>query len=334
MNELFEYHGGLHLRDTVLWFDAPSPRQLCFVSNANIAGASGHQKILATDRTAEALRAMSAPNPRGRGSREPQALISPFGRPFALGQLTLELFPSGFVLGAASLLVKHRGQSIVSAGHINPRPGPAGLADRLEARPCDVVVLPCPFGLRRHVFPPLAEAAAALERFVRDSLQRDVAPVLLCSPLGEAQVVLHILSEAGLPARAHRQVVAASRFFQDAGFALGDIQTFPRSGDKARAVIWPLSLHDSPTLARLGNTSRALVSGLALDEEVKRQMGCDASFAISCHSDYAGLLEYVKACSAERVVLTHGANQEIQQDLEALGLKVSSIGPPEQMSLF
>ena len=108
----------------------------------------------------------------------------------------------------------------------------------------------------------------------------------------------------------------------------------PRSGDKARAVIWPLSLHDSPTLARLGNTSRALVSGLALDEEVKRQMGCDASFAISCHSDYAGLLEYVKACSAERVVLTHGANQEIQQDLEALGLKVSSIGPPEQMSLF
>ena len=331
MKELFEYHGGLHLRETVLWFDAPSPRQLCFISNANVPGASGHQKVLATDRTVETLRAMGAAHGRGRRVHEPQALVSPCGRPFALGQLSLELFPSGFVLGGASLLVKHAGRSIVYAGNINPRTPPGGLVERLEARSCDILVLPCPFGRRRHVFPPFEQTAAALERFVRDTLEREVTPVLFCAPLGEAQVVLHLLSEAGLPSRVHRRVFAATRVYRDAGRPVGETRQFP-PGATPEAVIWPLSLYESQALQRLGQVSRALVSGLALDDELKRKMGCDAAFAISCHADYPGHLEYVKACKPEQVVLTHGANREIKQDLEALGMKVTSVGPPQQMT--
>jgi putative mRNA 3-end processing factor len=333
MKELFEYHGGLHLKNTVLWFDAPSPQQLCFISNANVPGASGHQKVLATDRTVDTLRAMGAAHGRGRRAHEPQALVSPYGRPFSLGQLSLELFPSGFVLGSASLLVEHAGRSIVYAGNINPRIPPGGLVERLEARSCDILVLPCPFGRRRHVFPPFEQTATALERYVRDNLEREVTPVLLCAPLGEAQVVLHLLSEAGLPSRVHRRVFAASRVYQDAGCPVGEIRRFPGT-DTLEAVIWPLGLHESQALRKVGPVSRALVSGLALEEDIKRKMGCEAAFAISCHADYPGYLEYVKACEPKQVVLTHGANREIKQDLEALGMKVSSVGPPQQMSLF
>lgn len=328
---LFEYNGGLHLRDTVLWFDAPTPRQLCFISDANVPGAAGHQKVLATDLTVQLLRAMGAAHGRGRRAHEPQALVSPYGRGFSLGQLSLELFPSGHVLGAASLLVQHLEQNIVYAGHINPRKNP--LVERLEARPCDVLVLPCPFGRRRHVFPPYEEAAEALVRFVQDSLQRQATPVLLCSPLGDAQLVLHALAGAGIPARAHRQVFAASRVYEQAGLELGRLRSYS-GAVSGEALVWPAALHDSPSLAKLAPVRRALVSGLALEDEIKHEMGCDAGFVISSHADYPAHLEYVRACEPDQVVLTEGANHELRSDLEALGIKVSTVGQPRQMTLF
>jgi putative mRNA 3-end processing factor len=328
---LFEYQDGLHLRETLLWFDASTPRQLCFISHANVPGASGHQKVLATDKTVQLLRAVGAAHGRGRRAHEPQALVSPYGRPFSLGQLSLELFPSGYILGAASLLVTHRDRRIVYAGNINPSKSP--LVDRLEARSCDVLVLSCPFGSRRYVFPPLEQATEALVRFAKDSLNRGETPVLLCSPLGEAQLVLHALSRAEIPSHAHREIFAATRVYQDAGLSLGAVRRFSAGGEPA-ALVWPIRLHGSAALGRLSHTRRALVSGLALDQDACKQMGCEAAFAISAHGDYPAHLEYVRACEPRHVVLSQGANRELREDLEALGLKVSTVGRPQQMSLF
>ena len=329
---LFEYHGGLHLKDSVLWFDAPTPRNLCFIGHANIAGSFDHQKILATERTAELLKAGAAAHGRGRRAHEPQALVSPYARPFSLGQLSLELFPSGHVLGAASLLVEHKGLELVYAGNVNPRT--SLLIERIEARPCELLVLPCHFGQRRYVFPPFEQVSEDLVRFVRDGLQRKETPVLFCSPLGEAQEVAHLLLEAGLRCRVHRQIFAACRVYQQAGAPLGNVRCYSGKLDADEALIWPANLHASASLKKLPATRTALASGQALDDEARRRLGCDAAFCISCHADYAGLLEYVRACDPKRVILTQGASNELAEDLRALGMEVSSIGPPEQMGLF
>ena len=65
----FEYHGGLHLRDTILWMDAVEARSICFVSHAGVAGAQEHQKIISTAETAELLRSLAATHGRGRKVR-------------------------------------------------------------------------------------------------------------------------------------------------------------------------------------------------------------------------------------------------------------------------
>jgi putative mRNA 3-end processing factor len=333
---LFEFHGGLHLKDSVLWLDAPTPRQLCFISHANVSNALGHQKILTTEMTSELLNAMAAAHGRGRRVHEPQALVSPYGRTFSLGRLSLELFPSGFVLGSASLKVEHKGVSVVYAGMINPRINP--LVERLEARPCEILVLPSIFGQRRFTFPPLEQASQALVRFVTDGLELGETPVIFCSPLGEAQLIAHLLLEAGVRCRAHRQIFAACRVYQDAGVVLGGKKllvrrwsTLPGPGE---AVLWPIRLRNSPSLERIKRQRTVFVSGLALDNKIKLQMRCDASFAISSHADFPGLLEYVRACEPKQVVLLQGFGTELRDDLEALGLEVSTLGPPQQMSLF
>jgi putative mRNA 3-end processing factor len=328
-DQLFEFHKGLHLKSSVLWFDAPTPHQLCFISHANIASALSHQKILATMETNELLRTMGSAHGRGRRLDEPQALVSPYGRPFSLGQLSLELFPSGHILGSSSLLVKHQGLSIVYAGHVNPRSSP--LAQRLEARTCDVLVLTGQFGQRRFVFPPLEQTAESLIRFTRDTLERNLIPVFFCSPLGEAQEVAHLLIQAGIRCRAHRQIFSACKAYSSIGFPL-DVRSFPPVN--AEALLWPISLHTSPSLNKISGIRTAFVSGMALDDASREEMSCDASFAISTHSDYPGLLEYVKVCEPNHVLIPPGANVELQDDLKALGMEVTSIGPPQQMDLF
>jgi Cft2 family RNA processing exonuclease len=206
--------------------------------------------------------------------------------------------------------------------------------ERIEARPCELLVLPCHFGQRRFVFPPFEEVAAELLRFVRDGLDRGEAPVLFCSPLGEAQEVAHLLLEAGVRCRVHRQIFAACRVYQQAGAPLGNIRSYNGRVDEDEALLWPVGLRDSASLKKLAAKRTALVSGMALDEACRKQAGCDAAFVLSSHADYAGLLEYVRACEPKHVVLTQGATKELEEDLGALGMSVTSIGAPEQMDLF
>jgi len=71
----------------------------------------GRQELLVTDTTLTLLGAA------GELLRR-HALPAAFGRPFKLGEARLELFPSGHLPGAASLLVEIGGRQVVYAGTI------------------------------------------------------------------------------------------------------------------------------------------------------------------------------------------------------------------------
>src|SRR5262249_57045682 len=78
--------------------------EVCFLSSA-LVPARRHRQIVATQATLEILGLSSdlaAPRPR-RGRATPRALAVPTGRPFALGAHRIELFPSGFAVGAPGL---------------------------------------------------------------------------------------------------------------------------------------------------------------------------------------------------------------------------------------
>jgi putative mRNA 3-end processing factor len=245
--------------------------------------------------------------------------------------LSLELFPSGHVLGSASLLIKHEGQQIVSAGDINPRPN--RLAGRLEARTCEVLALPCRLCQRQFVLPPAEDVERALVRFVSDALDRRRTPVLFCSPLGEAQEVADLLLKQGVEVHAHRQIHKVCQVYREAGLGLDAVRRFRRTPISG-ALVWPMELHASPSLGQLGETRTALVSGLALDPRVAGSIGCDTTFPISSRADYQGLLEYVRACKPRRVVLVGAEVGDLQDDLRGLGLEVGNTASPRQMALF
>ena len=115
--------GGVRIAGTVIACDATAGTELVFLSHAPAfgvhprralpRGGGGRRQVLTTEVTLALLGAA--------GDRlKTHALPGAYGRPFSLGDLRLEIFPSGFMPGAASLLCERAGQRIVYAGPIGP----------------------------------------------------------------------------------------------------------------------------------------------------------------------------------------------------------------------
>src|SRR5262245_5772124 len=114
----FVYRGGVRVAGTVLACDpAIGGGDLVFLSHAPSPGMrgrrasptiGGRRQILATEQTLALL------GPAGERLRQ-HALAAVYGRPFHLGKLRLEIFRSGFMPGAASLLCEVDGRRLVYA---------------------------------------------------------------------------------------------------------------------------------------------------------------------------------------------------------------------------
>lgn len=332
-----EYRDGLRLKDSVLWFDAPRAKPLTFISHAQTPKAYLHQEILTTETTATLLKARSEAQGRGRRVHEPRALFTPYGRPFALGQLTLTLIPAGHVLGSASILVQQKTRRTLYAGTISPRPN--AMVEGLEVRPCDTLVLPLPYGASRsHALPPPQGEREALVDFARDCLESGATPLIFLPPLGEAQEVLALLKDANLAVSMHRQIHALTKVYAEralASLSLAGVRRFTgtaREGD--RVLLWPLHLWRSASLKGLKNVRRALVTDLVIRADVPLDLQHEKSFSFGNTADYGDVLDYVRAVEPAEVCLCGPNVSDLIEDLGAMGLETFQVGNQEQLPLF
>ncbi len=320
---LVVWRGGVHIGGTPLWCDALRTREACFVSSALVPEARRHRQIIATATTLELLPGAGAL----AGKRAPRALPVPFSRPFTLGDVRLELFPSGAMAGAASLLVDSGGARVAYAGTVEPRARHAGAAD---LRACDVLVVDATFAHPRFDFPPVAEVLADVVRFVDETVAAGGTPVLLASPLALGPDLLGALG-ARIPVRAPRALVEAARKLN-----LVPAQRLGASVAPGEAVIWPAARRDAAAVTALPRARFALVSGWARDPDTVARLRVDAAFALAEQAGHVELLEYIAASGARLVHLLSGGGREgdLVRALAARGVRAQRLGPPEQLRLF
>src|SRR5512142_998867 len=175
---LVELHkGGLRVIDSALHLDATRRVECGFVSHAHGDHIARHERTIATAATLALMRHRLGAPKRARAEHLPASHRSPFG----LGELTLELFPAGHVLGSAQLRVTRGGVALGYSGDLCLED--TFTAERAEVVECDVLVLESTFGLPRYVFPPKAEVLAQIRAFVDGALSDGVTPVLLAYAL-------------------------------------------------------------------------------------------------------------------------------------------------------
>jgi len=271
------------------------------------------------------------------GKRPPvEVLAAPFGRPFGLGPLRLELYPSGHVPGAAQLVVTEpSGRRIAYAGDVNTQPS---LGPPAEVRAADVLVLEAPLA-PLGLLPPRASLLDRLVESVARGREAGRPVVVLAPPLGVAQEAARCLDRTGQALRAHPRIVAYSRACHAQGIAMPRMASFR---DRLRAdevLLHPLDLRTSNTLQKLVNSGDkpaycVALSPLGLEADAARRLGVDEVIPLCDHADRAGLVEHVRHSGAREVYLTAGYCEALVDALAAVGVATHPLGPPRQMELF
>jgi hypothetical protein len=333
----FSHRAGVRIEGTHLTCDAAaSATDLVFLSHAlAVPGTArrrlpmrpaGRQELLATPGTLALL------GRAGEGLRR-HALPTPFGRPFVLGELRVELLPSGHLPGAASLLCDVGGRRVLYAGALNRDHLGFG-AEPPELRRADAVCIDGTFGHPRFSFPPPAEALAQVQRFVTDALAAGRAPVLLVAPFGPALEVAQALAGEGISARGHRQVVMASAAFRAVGVPAPVVPRFAGKLAAREVLLWPPEAREARLLGVLRNPAFAFVSGLSLDAEQAAPMRAEAAIALADGAGHPELLAYLEAVGAREVAVARGLAEPMAQDLRRRGYDAYALAAPRQMPLI
>jgi hypothetical protein len=313
----FVYRGGVRVAGTVVACDAIAGGDLTFLSHAPAAGAAARRalprltarrQLLATETT---LALLGSPGNRLR----PHALIAGYGRPFTLGGVRLELFPTDLVPGAAGLVCEHAGRRLVYAGLIGPD---------ADVRAADALCLDVRYARPGITFLSRAAALAAIGLRVRAALAAGAAPLLRVAPDEIALPIARALAADGIGLRAHRNFVQAAAAHRDAGLEAAPVQRFAGRVGDGEVLLWPAGVRPPPQ--RSG--ARPLV-----ELRVAPDGAGDDAIAYPAGLDLAGVASYVAATGAREVAVLNAVSDDLVRSLSTPGIVVYPLGPPRQLPL-
>jgi len=317
---------GLHLTGTPLSLDATRKTPLSFVSHGHADHIARHERTIATAAT---LKFMTH-----RLGKVNAPLAVPYNQLFDLGSLMLELLPAGHILGSAQLrVIRSDGKRIVYTGDLNL--APSLTAEATQVAECDTLVIEATFGHPRYRFPPRPEVLDAVEKWVRQQLERDTVPVLLGYPLGKSQEAMKALAARGFELVAHSSIFEMAQLYAELGVPIEPLRCFDGQVKPGEVLFYPPHLARGGGLSGVWPRATAVLTGWALDPGAAYRYGAQVAFPLSDHADCPSLVKYVKATGAREVLTHYGFKAELAQVLKDEGIDARPLGgKPQQLALF
>jgi putative mRNA 3-end processing factor len=280
---------------TLLWFDPTRARELSAVSHARSAMGRRQKQLLWSERTSKLVSAAK--------NQPVHGLVCPFHRPFSLGPLTIELLPSGYMLGAAQFQVTFPdGHRLLYADAVSMRP--SATAEAIEISPCDTLLLDSHYGHSSFRFPATDSAQKSLLEWIAEQRRDERTPIILTANPGKAQDLLHFLGSQGHTPVVHRSIFSFKKAYLALGIELPSCTQYRAGAAAGQVVIWPSALIHSESLKRIPRRALAIVSGRGIEDDAAEQLGVDRVFTWSARADFGELTQYVKQVNPNQVITT------------------------------
>jgi len=315
---------GIHLPECELWLDSLKRVPLGVVSHAHSDHAGWHDQTIATPETIALMR-VRRPPPVGVIIHE-----LAYWKPFQTSHSRITLIPAGHILGSAQVLVETNEGRLLYTGDFKRRESLT--CEQAISVKAETLIMECTFGRARYAFPPLEHVHKEIIEFCARALKAGEIPVLLAYSLGKSQELLAILAQAGIEPVVHESIARMSGVYEHYGVNLGSYAVWDGTNHKGRVMIIPPNARRS--LEQLNNSTRAIVSGWALDSSARYRYGCDEAFALSDHPDHGELIEHVEEVGARQVFTVHGFTEEFARDLRYLGIDALCLGGINQLELL
>ena len=315
----------IKLSGTDIYFDSKRAVPLSFVSSANIDRLPRSEKIIATPETVKLL---------GKKIKNSAVLSSPCGKPFTLGSYTIELIPSGQMLGAAQVVVEKDGKRIVYAsGFKLKNTATAGYA---ELRRCDTLIVDCAYGAPKFIFPPPEAVMESIFEFINRTLSEDNIPVILINPMGKAQDLIIFLGAREVEMSLHPAMAKTLRLYEELGVRVPRYKGIKKKHLKNNVLIAPLSYRNSAVVEKLKKKRVAAVSGRAMGNGalIRSALRAEVAFPLTNHWGYDEISEYLNVSRPERVVIRGDFSDSLTNGLKKDGWNITALKKPRQMTLF
>ncbi len=322
---MIEYDRGIHLLGTDLWFDSVKKAKFSFISSANVGRFSPPEKVIATPETIRLL---------DKKIKKSVALACPYKRPFTIGNVQVELIPSGYIPGSSQIVVNKDDDTIIYTGEINLRESLTATA--AEIKRCPKAILKCSYSPPKYVFPPAEEVVGSLVEFIDNTLGSGAVPVILAETPGKAEDIVKILSVIGYKLSLHKSVYRTVKVYEEFGIKFSNYEQFKPKKTEGRVMIFPPHKGQSNNLEKIKNKKMAIVVEHTADERpnIKKVFKADEAFPLSNHAGYDELLRFVELMGPEKVYLIDGHAAEFAQTLRTRGFEAVPLEKPTQLKLL
>lgn len=234
----------------------------------------------------------------------------------SIGEVRFSLHDSGHMIGSKQLLIEN-GSRILYTGDLNTYGGL--LTGPAQTPKCDILILEATFGTPRFVFPEKAEVLKEIIEWIEGVHELERTPVLLGYAVGKAQELTRAVSKH-YPTYVDSSIHEFNQKTQATGVDLGPYKLY--SEDKMKEEHGDHVIITTPSNAKYFHRrgfSLAFASGWTVAGWWKQRYPGTTGFALSDHSDFYGLLDFVKKVDPQVVYTHHGFAKELSCYLREMG---------------
>ena len=316
---------GLHLSDSILWFDSQGSGELSFLSSADAAEKKPNvPQVIATEETVKILETYR---------KRPNALVCQYNRPFSIGRLKMELLPSGSVLGGASLYVETERGRLLYAPQLQTQR--IATVRQMQLKRANTLILGAFHPDPNAPMPPRKKERDRLVEVIKKYLAQGQYPVVLCKAVATAQEVTKLLTDEGLPLAVHSTIFRINKVYESCGSQLGAYSHYSkRSQSRNRILLMPLP-------SKPGLISGVPEGPLLLVEDTMTEQSAPfgirrpiEKFYLSSSCDGVELREIISAVNPKELFFFGPYAKRYVDELKGAAPKIKPLFPNDQPTLF
>jgi hypothetical protein len=317
---------GIQISDSILWLDARFTGDLSFLSSAHCLTGRTEARVITTEETVRLL---------GINHIKLNALVCPYNQVIALGQLKMELLPSGAALGGASLYVETRQGTLLYAPQLQAHK--TGITRTMQLKSADTLILGArtPYPAQHH--PSRKKEKDRLLQAVQAYIARGDYPVILCEPFAVAQELCKLFAGADIPLAVSKSIYRINKVYEQYGSELGGYSLLHRKLREKKLVLLPL---EKPSVR--ANSGRPLPEGplFCVEESVVQNTHPDLMrpvnerFIISSSCDGRDLKSIIQTVEPREVYFTGPYAKQYELELASSKIPVQALFPSHLPVLF
>lgn len=223
---------GLHLKDTILWFDTAGSNQLSFLSYGEEQKISYKGQVITSEETMKILEVFRT---------KPSALVCPFNRPFSIGHLKMELLPSGLSLGSANLYVETGQQSLLYAPYTQLQK--TETHRKAQFKKAKILILRAVTPNPKETTPNRSKVRDEIKKNIKELYSEQRWPIIYCQSTSIAQELTKLISGLEIPITTHHNIYKINKLYESYGLNLGQYSLYSSRRIKGKVIILPFSSH-------------------------------------------------------------------------------------------